>query len=229
MFFWTAPSIAAHLTTAYRLTCLPLLAGIPSPQSLTLQPSVTSATLGGLYSGVGYNCNITTISDEGPSEPESVILTTPEIGELFSIDTITNLEHVVHNMRQTLGIAVSDKEHKILVAFMWKFSMPLSYYTVVPAAPEMFKGEVGQREVMFSWSPPPVTQRNGVITSYNLSCSPSPSSLPHQTPSGPLTVAGFTPDTAYSCSLVATNSQGSGPPATTSFTTQQDCKHSQYL
>ena len=118
MFSWTAPSIAAHLTTAYSLTCLPLLAGIPSPQSLTVQPSVTSATLGGLYSGVGYNCSITTISDEGPSEPESVILTTPEIGELFSIDIITNLEHVVHIMRQTLGIAVSDKEHKILVAFM---------------------------------------------------------------------------------------------------------------
>ena len=99
-------------------------------------------------------------------------------------------------------------------------------YTVPAAAPEMFEAEVGQREVSFSWSPPPVTQRNGVITSYNLSCSPSPSSLPHQTPSGPLTVAGFTPDTAYSCSLVATNSQGSGPSTTTSFTTQQDCKTS---
>ena len=107
-FFWTAPSIAAHLTTAYILTCLPLLAGIQTPPSLTLDPTDSAATLGGLYSGVGYNCSITTISDEGPSEPESMILTTPEIGELFSIDTITNLEHVVHNMRQTLGVAVSD-------------------------------------------------------------------------------------------------------------------------
>ena len=82
MFSWTAPSIAAHLTTAYSLTCLPLLAGIPAPQSLTLQPSVTSITVGGLYSAVGYNCSITTISDEGPSELKSVVLTTPEIGEL---------------------------------------------------------------------------------------------------------------------------------------------------
>ena len=102
-------------------------------------------------------------------------------------------------------------------------------YTVSAAAPEMFEAEVGQREVVFSWSPPPVTQRNGVITSYNLSCSLSPSFLPQQTPSGPLTVAGFTLDTAYSCSVVATNSQGSGPPATTSFTTQQDCKHLRFL
>ena len=192
-FSWTAPSIAAHLTTAYSLTCIPLLAGIPSPQSLTIQPSVTSATVGGLYSGVGYNCSITTISGVGPSELKSVVLTTPEIGELYK----KNLE--LH-METTC------------------------MYAVPAAAPEMFTAEVGQREVMFSWFPPPVTQRNGVITSYNLSCSPSPSFLPQQTPSGPLTVTGFTPDTAYSCSLVATNSQGSGPSATTSFTTQQDCK-----
>ena len=93
-FSWTAPSIAAHLTTAYSLTCIPLLAGIPSPQSLTIQPSVTSATVGGLYSGVGYNCSITTISGVGPSEPESVVLTTPEIGELYK----KNLE--LHIWRQ---------------------------------------------------------------------------------------------------------------------------------
>ena len=29
---------------------------------------------------------------------------------------------------------------------------------------------------------------------------------------------------AYSCSVVASNSQGSGPPASISFTTQQDCE-----
>ena len=89
----------------------------------------------------------------------------------------------------------------------------------------MFVTEVGQRQVVFSWSPPPVTQHNGLITSYTLSCSPSPSSLP-QSPSqsGPLTVAGFSPDTSYSCSVVANNGLGSGPPAHTNFTTLQDCK-----
>ncbi|CAI8015229.1 hypothetical protein GBAR_LOCUS9460 [Geodia barretti] len=81
-----------------------------------------------------------------------------------------------------------------------------------------------EREVEFSWSPPPVTQRNGVITSYTISCSPSPSSLPHSptSQSGPHTVAGFSPNTHYSCSLVASNTRGSGPPANTSFNTQQD-------
>jgi hypothetical protein len=87
----------------------------------------------------------------------------------------------------------------------------------------MFGAVAGEREVEFSWSPPPPTQQNGVITSYTLSCSPSPSSLPQfPSDSGPLTVAGFSPNTAYSCSVVATNSQGSGPPVTTSFTTEED-------
>ena len=91
-------------------------------------------------------------------------------------------------------------------------------------SPMGFTAVAGEREVVFSWSPPPVTERNGVITSYTLSCSPSPSSL-HQSPSsGPLTVAGFSPHTRYSCSLVARNTQGSGPPASTSFTTLQDCE-----
>ena len=91
----------------------------------------------------------------------------------------------------------------------------------------MFWTVAGEREVEFSWSPPPPTQQNEVITSYNLSCSPSPSSLP-QSPSsqssGSLSVAGFSPNTLYSCSLTADNSQGSGPPAVVTFSTEEDCK-----
>ena len=99
-----------------------------------------------------------------------------------------------------------------------------SLYAAPSAAPEMFAADAGERQVVFSWSPPLVTQQNGVITSYTLSCSPS---LP-QSPflSGSLTVTGFSPDTAYSCSVVATNSKGSGPPANITFTTQQDCENS---
>ena len=90
--------------------------------------------------------------------------------------------------------------------------------------PQNFSADPGEREVVFSWSAPLITQRNGVITNYTLSCSPSPSSLPQSPSSGPLTVTGLSPDTSYSCSLVASNSEGSGPPANISFTTQQDCK-----
>ena len=100
-------------------------------------------------------------------------------------------------------------------------------HTAPSGAPEMFEAEVRQRQVVFAWSPPPVTQHNGLIASYTLSCSPSPSSLPHSpSQSGLLTVAGFSPDTSYSCSVVANNGLGSGPPALTNFTTLQDCKRS---
>ena len=98
-------------------------------------------------------------------------------------------------------------------------------FSVPEGAPEMFLAVAGQRQANFSWSPPPVALRNGVITSYTLSCSPSPSFLP-QSPSqsGPLTVAGFSPDTSYFCSVLASNSVGSGPPVNITFTTLQDCK-----
>ena len=52
---WSHPSIAAHLTTSYNLTCVPLLAGIPVPQSLWLSPTTTSATVTGLRPVVLYN------------------------------------------------------------------------------------------------------------------------------------------------------------------------------
>ncbi|CAI7990133.1 Receptor-type tyrosine-protein phosphatase F [Geodia barretti] len=111
----------------------------------------------------------------------------------------------------------------------WQISPPqnITYSTseIVPTgSPEAFEAVVGQRQVVFTWSPPPVTQRNGVITSYTLSCSPSPSSLP-QSPSsqsGSLTATGFSPNTLHSCSLTATNSQGSGPPSIRIFITLED-------
>ena len=98
--------------------------------------------------------------------------------------------------------------------------------SVPSGSPQMFTAVAGEREVVFSWSPPPVIQRNGIIMHYTLSCSPSPSSLP-QSPtsqSGLLTVAGFSPNTTYSCSLLASNSKGSGPTTNVTFTTQDDCE-----
>ena len=44
-FSWSQPSIAGNLTTGYNLTCVPLLTGIPLPQSLKLAPTATSATV----------------------------------------------------------------------------------------------------------------------------------------------------------------------------------------
>ena len=69
------PSIAAHLTTGYNLTCLTLLAGVPAPETLELLPAATTAAVTDLFHGVIYNCSITTVSDVGVSGPQSVTLT----------------------------------------------------------------------------------------------------------------------------------------------------------
>ena len=115
------------------------------------------------------------------------------------------------------------KTYSLYISNIQILSLSLSL-SAPSSAPQNFAAVSGEREVEFSWSAPPITQQNGVITSYILSCYPSPSSLPQFPSSGPLTVTGLSPDTGYSCSLVASNSQGSGPPANISFTTQQDCE-----
>ena len=90
----------------------------------------------------------------------------------------------------------------------------------------MFEAVPGEREVVFSWSPPPITQQNGPLTSYTLSCSPSLPSQPLTIPpeSRPsLTVTGLPPNTDYTCSVTADNSKGSGPPENIAFRTVDDC------
>ena len=80
-FSWSQPSIAGNLTTGYNLTCVPLLTGIPLPQSLQLlAPTATSATVAGLRSGVTYNCSIFTITDQGHSQPLTLSNSTYETG-----------------------------------------------------------------------------------------------------------------------------------------------------
>ena len=79
-FSWSQPSIAGNLTTGYNLTCVPLLTGIPLPQSLKLAPTATSATVAGLRSGVTYNCSIFTITDQGHSQPLTLSNSTSETG-----------------------------------------------------------------------------------------------------------------------------------------------------
>ena len=79
-FSWSPPSIGAHLTTGYRLTCVPLLVGIPTPDVLILEAGTTSAIMTGLYSGVTYDCSIITISAEGSSQPQTLNLIIAELG-----------------------------------------------------------------------------------------------------------------------------------------------------
>ena len=89
-------------------------------------------------------------------------------------------------------------------------------------------GESGpsSRELTFFWDLPLPTQRNGIITSYTISCSPDTETLPLVETTlpgvGGLTVGGVRPFTEYTCAIVATNSQGTGPPATDISMTNED-------
>ena len=113
----------------------------------------------------------------------------------------------------------------------------LSYLSILfiaeaPAgAPQNFSiipGDHGptSREVTFFWDLPLPSQRNGIITSYTISCSPDTESLPVIVITLPgaegLTVGGFQPFTEYSCMIIATNSQGSGPLALVTTRTNED-------
>lgn len=104
------------------------------------------------------------------------------------------------------------------------------WFTAPSGPPLSFQVSVGGSDITFSWSPPEITLRNGEIIAYSLSCSPHGSAIvtitSTFTESGTHVVSGFSSSTDYNCSLVATNSKGNSPPATSSFTTQDsECVH----
>ena len=109
--------------------------------------------------------------------------------------------------------------------------MLLLYYSnsspyIAPGAPKdvQIVEPIRQREVEIQWSTP--TDIPVPINGYNLTCIPSPSSLPAPSFSLPpvetYTLSGLTPSTEYKCSLSAYNDAGQGPTVTISFTTLPD-------
>ena len=81
--------------------------------------------------------------------------------------------------------------------------------SVITNVPEM---------VNFFWEPPPLDQQNGIITGYDVVCTPSGSGQPvnffvtDNGMSGTLnaTVGIFTPATQYSCAITASTRAGPG-------------------
>ena len=150
---------------------------------------------------------------------------------LLNFNPIMTSDSNVYTCRASIDIALSvtsESTWEILLAGVENTSHSVECYTIshsVPSGiPEMFDTVFGERKVTFSWSPPAVTQHNGVIVNYTLSCSPSPSTLPLSVSQAvPVTVTGFTPDTNYICSVMAHNGMGAGPAAQETFETQPDC------
>ena len=84
--------------------------------------------------------------------------------------------------------------------------------------------------VDFFWEPPPPNQQNGIITEYNIVCTPIGSGQPvnfvvnDESMSGILnaTVGMFIPATQYFCSITASTSAGPGPVETRNVITRKE-------
>ena len=80
------------------------------------------------------------------------------------------------------------------------------------------------QSISLSWASPNLMDRNGVITSYTVTCRSSGVATVTMTYSaaGPYTLGGFKPATRYTCDIVAANSAGMGPPESSTVTTSED-------
>ena len=90
---------------------------------------------------------------------------------------------------------------------------------------------IESRNVTFTWLLPILTERNGIITSYNITCVTT--AIGRETSltrvymiveSNLYTLSGFKPATGYTCQVFAINSAGRGPEANITLTTLQDGK-----
>ena len=90
--------------------------------------------------------------------------------------------------------------------------------------------------VDFFWEPPPPDQRNGIITGYNIVCTPSGSGQPlsftvtnvGMSDTLNATVGMFTPATQYNCAITASTSAGPGPAETRNLITCKEMVYSAY-
>ena len=86
---------------------------------------------------------------------------------------------------------------------------------------------INSRTVTFTWQLPAPTERNGLITNYNLTCVNTTNALTRiysAAESDSYILTGFKANAAYTCRVFAINSDGSGPTANLTLTTQQDSK-----
>ena len=84
-FSWQEPETANGEITRYELSCLPLLSGIPIPQTLTPVPTARTAMLANLLPGVRYNCSIGARNGAAPSPLVYADSITVEIGKIILV------------------------------------------------------------------------------------------------------------------------------------------------
>ena len=105
--------------------------------------------------------------------------------------------------------------------------------TAPSGSPSNFSAITKSRTITFNWSPPLITNQNGVILNYTLMCTLQDSderssehaqiSMVYQS-AGRHVLGGFCPFSTYSCSIFATNSAGNGPSISLLLNTKNDSK-----
>ena len=85
-FSWQPPQLGHEFTTQFTVMCTPLLSGIPMPQPVsTSSGDEHTLPVMGLFPGVQYDCSVVTVTTQGESEPESIVLYTEETGNRSSM------------------------------------------------------------------------------------------------------------------------------------------------
>ena len=111
------------------------------------------------------------------------------------------------------------------------------YSFLAPTAPPtnfVVMATGSSRTLSFSWDPPPLNHRNGLITNYNLTCyetvggnvslvtTPTFPLVLNESGSVQLSLRKFRPGTLFNCSVTSSNEAGTGPPAFTDITTVEE-------
>ena len=102
----------------------------------------------------------------------------------------------------------------------------IEFVSAVPSGqPQSLIFSTTSRTLTFSWSPPLLSQRNGVIISYLITCSSGGSIINStRTSSTSLTITGLQPFTNYTCSVRAATIVGDGPATMLDIVTSEESK-----
>ena len=198
-FSWSplAPTERNGVITGYSLSCVPVAGG---GNTISMQYTAAGTfTLGGFTPATSYNCSISANNSQGRGPVSSMISTTLEACELTKI----------------LKRLAVDCSHLYYSSPLAPDGPPQNFrFLLLDDVPEI---------VDFFWEPPPLDQQNGIITGYNIICTPTGDGQPVENfvvtddgMSGTLnaTVGMFTPATQYSCAISPSTSAGPGPAET---------------
>ena len=116
------------------------------------------------------------------------------------------------------------------VLCLTQFEFIVISYLVPSGPPQNLVLSVMFHSIILSWSPPLLSQRNGVIINYLITCSSGGSIINStRTSSTSLTITGLQPFINSTCFVSAATIVGDGPPATVSrVTSDEDSEYTVY-